>query len=189
LNKVQEKQKKSELIDPKFKFQVMKKIDSSNIQLCFQCGTCTADCAIARYSSFYKPRKIARMVQLGLKKKILSNDELWLCTTCFACIDNCPQNVEVSNIVRSLRNITVEQLKRMPDVYKIFAKNILQTGYVYTIPESRLRKREIQKLPKIPDSNRKDIKILFNTVGFSKLLKQIETFNKITYKEDKDGKS
>ena len=173
-----------ERVDPKFKRKIMEMPGAERISLCFQCGTCTADCVIARFSSFYRPRKIARMVQLGLKERLLSNDDLWLCTTCFTCVDHCPQGVEVSSIVRALRNMTVREKRVMPGVFKTFASNILRSGYVYLMPESRLKRREAEGLPPLPKSNVEDVAKLFEATGFSEILESAESFEKVETEAD-----
>ncbi|MBE0519976.1 4Fe-4S dicluster domain-containing protein, partial [Candidatus Bathyarchaeota archaeon] len=125
---------KAEEMDPKFKYELSKLPGAEKLMLCFQCGTCTADCPISRFSDFYRPRKIARMVQLGLKDRLLSDDALWLCSTCFTCVDHCPQGVEIAGIVRVLRNLTVKERAVVPLVSKELASNILKAGYVYEFP-------------------------------------------------------
>jgi heterodisulfide reductase subunit C len=161
-------------IDPKFKYEISKIPGAEKVMLCFQCGTCTADCPIARFSDFYRPRKLVRMVQLGLKDRLLSNDVIWLCSTCFTCIDHCPQDVGIASIVRALRNLTVEG-GSMPVVYRELASNILKTGYTYIIPELRLKKREDQGLPPLPKANLESVAKLFDVTGFSKTLEKVRT--------------
>ena len=169
-------------VDPKFKNKIMKMPGAERIRFCFQCGTCTADCVIARFSDFYRPRKIARMVQLGLKECLLSNDDLWLCTTCFTCVDHCPQGVEVSSIVRALRNISIKKKRRMPRVFKVFASNILKSGYVYLMPGSRLKRRGAEGLPPLPKSKVEDVAKLFEATGFSEILESAESLEKVEVK-------
>jgi len=166
-------------IDPKFKYQISKAPGAENIMLCFQCGTCTADCPIARFSSFYKPRRIARMVQFGLKDRLLSNQDLWLCSTCYACIDHCPQDVEVASIVRVLRNMAAKEKQVMPLVFRQLASNLIKTGYVYAIPESRLKRREKQGLPPLPIANLEDIANIFDATGFTEILDNAKTFDRV----------
>ena len=161
-------------MDPRFKYEISKIPGAEKVMLCFQCGTCTADCPIARFSDFYRPRKLVRMTQLGLKKKLLSNDVIWLCSTCFTCIDRCPQDVGIANIVRAIRNLSVKE-RDMPLVFKELASNILKTGYAYMIPELRLKKREEQGLPTLPKANLESIAKLFNITGFSKTLEKERT--------------
>jgi heterodisulfide reductase subunit C len=161
-------------IDPKFKYKISKLSGAENVLLCFQCGTCTADCPIARFNDFYRPRKLIRMTQLGLKDKLLSNDSIWLCSTCFTCIDHCPQDVGIADIVRVLRNLTVKEGK-MPAVHKELASNILKTGYAYVIPELRHKKREEKKLPPLPKANLENLAKLFDVTGLSKMLEKVRT--------------
>ena len=176
----QEKETRKEVVlkvsdmDPKFKYEISKLPGAENVLLCFQCGTCTADCPIARFSDFYRPRKLIRMIQLGLKNKLLSNDIIWLCSTCFTCIDHCPQDVGIANIVRALRHLTVER-ETMPVVYKELASNILKTGYAYVIPRLRLKKREEMELPSLPKANLENLAKLFDVTGLSKMLERVGT--------------
>jgi len=182
-----QKSAKMEKIDPTFKYEVMKAPGADKIQLCFQCGTCTADCAIARFTNFYKPRKIARMVQLGLKNRLVGNNTLWLCTTCHTCVDHCPQGVEVSSIVRALRNLSVKSRGEMPFISKAFASNILKTGYVYLMPESRMKKREEQGLPPLPRPNLNDVATLFKATGFAGTLKTAKMIEDVKAKAGSQG--
>ncbi len=158
-------------MDPKFKYEVSKLPGAEKVLLCFQCGTCTADCPIARFNDFYRPRKLIRMTQLGMKDRLLSDDVIWLCSTCYTCIDHCPQDVGIANIVRALRNLSVEE-RNMPEVYRELASNIQKTGYAYIIPEMRLKKREESGLPELPKANPENIERLFNLTGFSKTLEK-----------------
>jgi heterodisulfide reductase subunit C len=175
---VQEFIKASE-IDPKFKYELSEIPGAENLMVCFQCGTCTADCPISRFSEFYRPRKIARMVQLGLRDRLLSDDALWLCSTCFTCVDHCPQGVEIAGIVRALRNLSVKEKGLMPLVSKELASNILKTGYVYEFPKSRIKRREMRGLPPLPEPNLEDVKKIFEITGSIKMLEKTKTFEKV----------
>jgi len=170
-------------INSSFRHEMAEMPGAEKFLLCFQCGTCTAGCPISRFSSFYNPRKIARMVQLGLKDKLLSDVALWLCTTCYTCIDNCPQGVEVASIVRILRNLSVKERRIMPLISKKLALNILKTGYAYVIPESRIRRRIARGLPHLPKSNLKQIAKLFEVTDFLDTIENAETFEKVEVKE------
>jgi len=156
-------------LDPKFKYEISKLPGAEKVTLCFQCGTCTADCPIARFDDSYRPRKIVRMTQLGLKNKLLSNDVIWLCSTCFACIDHCPQDVGIASIVRALRNLSAEK-GNMPIAFKELTSNILKTGYAYVISRLRLKKREEEGLPSLPRANLENLSKLFDATGLSEIL-------------------
>ena len=156
-------------INLQFKNEVKKMPGGERIMLCFQCGTCTADCPVSRFSESHRPRQLLRMAQLGLKEKVLSSDQLWLCAACYTCVDHCPQDVEIANVLRALRNMAVKE-GAMPLNFKELASAILQTGYAYRIPELRMKKRGETGLPPLPKGNIPDIEKLFKITGFSQVL-------------------
>ena len=143
---------KASELDPKFKYELLKMHGSEKILKCFQCGTCTSDCPVARYSDSYRPRTLIHMAQLGLKDRVLKSDTLWLCAACFTCTDRCPQDVEVASVIRVFRNLAAEN-GCIPQVFKDQAASLLESGYAYKIPELRVKKRESQGLPPLPKGN------------------------------------
>jgi CoB--CoM heterodisulfide reductase subunit C len=162
----QEAIKQSE-INPNFKREISEMTGGEKLMRCFQCGTCTSDCPIARFSDNYRPRQIIRMAQLGLKEKVLHSDTLWLCAACFTCTDRCPQDVEVANVIRVLRNVAAQE-GCMPKVFTEQFASILESGYAYRIPELRLKKRESLGLPPLPKGNSASIKTTLEKVQFPK---------------------
>lgn len=158
-------------IDMRFKKEVQKIPGGERMMMCFQCGTCTSDCPIARFSDTYRPRKLLRMAQLGLKDRVLSSDQLWLCAACYTCVDHCPQDVELSSVIRALKNMAVQE-GYMPFALKELGGAILETGLAYKIPELRLRKRQEVGLPPLPKANVDSVSKLFNRTGFSKLVQK-----------------
>ncbi len=134
---------------------------------CFQCGTCTSDCPIARFSDVYRPRQIIRMAQLGMKDRVLNSDTLWLCAACFTCTDRCPQDVEVANVIRVLRNLAAEE-GHIPLVFKEQFASILESGYAYKIPELRIKKRETLGLPPLPKGDQQKMKKTLSEVRLFK---------------------
>jgi len=161
---------KSSEIDPGFKYEISKMRGGEKLMRCYQCGTCTSDCPIARFSDAYRPRQIIRMTQLGLKDRVLNSDCLWLCASCFTCTDRCPQDVEVASVIRVLRNLAAEQ-GHIPQVFKEQCASILESGYAYKIPELRVKKRETSGLPPLPKGNPESIRKSLREVH---LLKHME---------------
>ncbi|MCW4043962.1 MAG: 4Fe-4S dicluster domain-containing protein [Candidatus Bathyarchaeota archaeon] len=156
---------KASEIDPKFKYEIAKMHGGEKLLRCFQCGTCTSDCPVARYSDTYRPRQIIRMAQLGLRNRVLNSDTLWLCAACFTCTDRCPQDVEVASVIRVLRNLAAEK-GCVPQVFKDQAASILESGYAYKIPELRIKKRESQCLPPLPKGNPESVRKTLKNVKF-----------------------
>lgn len=158
-------------IDPKFRYEVVRVPGGEKLLQCFQCGTCTSDCPIARFSGKYRPRSIIRMAQLGLKERIVSSDFLWLCASCFTCTDRCPQGVEVASVIRALKNIAAEE-GYIPQIFKVQLTNVLKTGYVYRIPESRVKRREALGLPPLPQGNPESIMKTLQNLKIMKILEK-----------------
>lgn len=156
---------KASEIDPKFKYELQKIHGAEKILKCFQCGTCTSDCPVARFSDSYRPRTLIHMAQLGLKDRVLNSDTLWLCAACFTCTDRCPQDVEVAAVIRVFRNLAVEQ-SCVPQVFKDQAQSLIETGYAYKIPELRMKKREPLGLPPLPKGNPDAAKKMLKGVKF-----------------------
>ena len=158
-------------LDPKFKYEISKVPGVENLKLCFQCGTCTADCPIARFSEIYNPRKLMRMTLLGMKGRVLSSEAIWLCAACFTCVDHCPQGVDIAGVLRALRNMAVKE-GIFPPVFRELTANILKTGYAYRIPALRLKKRVERGLPALPKANTDDVARLFDVLAVSKVAKK-----------------
>ena len=156
---------KASEIDPKFKHELSKMHGSEKILKCFQCGTCTSDCPVARYSDTYRPRTLIHMAQLGLRDRVLKSDTLWLCAACFTCTDRCPQDVEVASVIRVFRNLAAES-GNVPQVFKDQASSLLESGYAYKIPELRVKKRESQGLPPLPKGNAEKVRKALKGVKF-----------------------
>ena len=164
---------KAHEFDLHFKHEISKMHGGEKLKRCFQCGTCTSDCPIARFSDSYRPRTIIRMAQLGLRDRVLSSDTLWLCAACFTCTDRCPQNVEVASVIRILRNAAVQR-GVVPPVFRELGSSILESGVAYRIPELRLKKRGEIGLPPLPKGSPEAIVKLADATGFSKMLKKGE---------------
>ena len=81
---------------------------------CFACGTCTAGCPVFQVEHKYNPRKIIRMILLGLREQVLSSKVIWLCSQCYTCSANCPQDVDLSDIMFALRDMAVQECYAPP---------------------------------------------------------------------------
>ena len=100
---------KDEKLDANFKYEVSAKPGGENIKLCFACGTCTAACPVAGVDDEFNPRKIIRMVLLGMRKEVLSSPVIWRCVQCYSCTVKCPQNVKFRDVMKVLRDMAVAE--------------------------------------------------------------------------------
>lgn len=68
--------------------------DAETVIACFQCSACVADCPAAARSPRFNPRDIMLKVLLGLEDELIVEDSvMWDCTTCYTCMERCPQGV------------------------------------------------------------------------------------------------
>ncbi|MDP7355033.1 MAG: (Fe-S)-binding protein, partial [Desulfobacterales bacterium] len=84
---------------------VIKANGGEAFKLCYQCGLCDVVCPWNRVRTF-SMRKIVREATFGLTD-IESND-IWLCSTCGACPQQCPRDVRQIESGVSLRRIATE---------------------------------------------------------------------------------
>ena len=103
-------------LDANFKYEIAARPGGENIRKCFACGTCTAGCPVFHVEHEYNPRKIIRMILMGLREQVLSSKMIWLCSQCYTCSANCPQDVDFSDIMFSLRDMAVEEGYAPPDL-------------------------------------------------------------------------
>ena len=89
--------------DPAFVSQVEQESGQA-LATCYQCGNCTAGCP-AGFAYDMQANQIIRGVQLGLKEQVLSSRSLWYCLSCSTCSQRCPNNIEVAEIMESLRHM------------------------------------------------------------------------------------
>ncbi len=134
--------------DPSFREEVAQLPGGEEILRCFACGTCTAGCPVCAVTSEYNPRRIIRMVLLGLREEVLGSDFIWLCSTCYTCQERCPQGVRITDLMTVLRNIAARE-GHYPEAYKLQRDLILKNGRLYEIDDFDNKKRGKAGLPAI----------------------------------------
>ena len=67
-----------------------------------QCGNCSASCPLSSGNDTF-PRKIYHYLQLGLRDKLLSSPEPWLCYYCGECNRDCPRGAEPAETMMATR--------------------------------------------------------------------------------------
>ena len=72
---------------------------------CFQCGLCDTVCPWNRVRTF-SMRKLVREATFGLTE--IESEDIWLCTTCGRCPQQCPRDVKQIESGVSLRRIASE---------------------------------------------------------------------------------
>lgn len=84
---------------------VIKESGGDAFKRCFQCGLCDSLCPWNRVRDF-SMRKLVREAAFGLTD--IESEDMWLCTTCGKCPQNCPRDVRQIDSGVALRRIATE---------------------------------------------------------------------------------
>ena len=135
--------------DPDLKKKLANQPGGEKISACFMCRTCTASCPITAVNDKFNPLRIIRMALYGLKEEVLSSDFVWLCSSCYACQERCPQGVSITEFMTLLKNMALEAGHAPPGI-KAQREIICQGGRVYPLDDFDNKKRKKVGLPELP---------------------------------------
>jgi len=96
----------------------------TSINLCYQCGKCTAGCPVAGFMD-YPPRQVIRLLQLDMLEEALSAESIWLCATCETCSARCPREVDITSLMDAIRREALVQGKNKNSKVALFNKSFL----------------------------------------------------------------
>jgi len=120
-----------------------------NAYSCTECGRCTSNCPANISGKKLSPRKIMmdtrdRLTELSNKirsdtenfkgdgKKLLgdyiSTEEVWACTSCNACVESCPIDIDPLSIIMSMRQYLVLENSAAPSDLNNMMNNIENNG-------------------------------------------------------------
>lgn len=145
------------------------------VKHCFQCGTCGGGCPSGRRTP-YKVRQIVRKCLLGLKEEVISDDALWMCTTCYTCQERCPRSVKIVEIIKKARNIAAHA-GYMALAHKKTGLYVIKTGHGVPINDATKALRVKIGLSELPAT----------THSFPEALEEVQKICKITAFDDLIG--
>ena len=86
---------------------------TNSLWSCYSCCTCSNSCpVVANYQNPRQtlgllPHQIIQAAKMGLSDLIFKANMLRDCLWCYACQQNCPQNVQVADILFELKNLAI----------------------------------------------------------------------------------
>jgi heterodisulfide reductase subunit C len=115
---------------------------------CTECGRCTSACPANITGKLLSPRKIMmdtrdRITEVGnnidkhgkdytddktLLDNYITREELWACTTCNACTEACPVNIDPLNIILEMRRYIVMEESQAPASLNNMFGNVENNG-------------------------------------------------------------
>ena len=97
-------------VDPDFVREIENTVGCDGLRKCIQCGECSAICPMSIYMDI-TPRRIIAMIREGFKDEALSSFTIWLCSSCYACSANCPEQIRITDIMYALKRKAIEEKK------------------------------------------------------------------------------
>ena len=96
------REQKREFIDK------VKELSGEKVNKCMQCGMCSGACPMTDKMNNY-PRRVMRMVHLGLMDHISQCNTPWTCASCYECSVNCPRGIDIAKVMEALRLLTLRK--------------------------------------------------------------------------------
>jgi len=159
-------------LDAGFKFKVAEEPGGEHIKRCFACGTCTVVCPVFSVNDQYNPRKIIRMILLGLKDEVLKSDFIWLCSGCYSCYELCPRDVKITHLMNAVRNIAVRE-GHIPKPMKAGVDHLEKFGRLLEGSEFENTLRLKKEIPEL-NLTIPEVKKLLKKTGIHKVIKSSE---------------
>lgn len=138
------------------KFGASDVMDLNRIQLlnaytCTECGRCTSACPANLTGKELSPRAIMmktrdRVEEVGKNidkngefkddgKQLLNDyitpEELWACTSCNACVEECPVNIDPLSIIMDMRRYLVMEQSAAPQELNMMMTNVENNGAMW----------------------------------------------------------
>ena len=92
------------------KAEVEKLLLDNKLNLCFECGKCSAVCPMLDFYGEYNYDRSPRGVveRLSLDPEKIDDESLWYCLTCQACTFFCPSGIDFQSFMTDLRELLLK---------------------------------------------------------------------------------
>ena len=99
----------------------------SNVEMCIQCGTCGGSCPSAAAMD-HTPRTVFALMRAGMRDAMLKSNTPWMCVSCYYCTVRCPQDIHITDVMYTLKNMALEAGTIQDEIASDFSKTFI--GYV-----------------------------------------------------------
>jgi len=90
-------------VDPDLGFiKALRRSGGDSLKKCMQCGNCSAACPLSPHINPF-PRKEMAWALWGMKDRLLTDPDVWLCHHCNDCSTNCPRQTRPGDVLGAVR--------------------------------------------------------------------------------------
>ena len=122
-----------------------------NAYSCTECGRCTSECPANQTGKKLSPRRIMMATRDRVEEVLtggqgaetrsllddwISREELWACTTCNACVESCPLNIDPMDIILQMRQYLVMEESAAPSTVNVAMGNIENNAAPWAYPQA-----------------------------------------------------
>jgi len=109
---------------------------------CVECGRCQAACPAYMSGSALSPKQIIVKLKRHMHGELpgpihgelIKADELWACTTCMACVQECPAFIDIVDTIVDLRRYLTLSEGALPSTAPQSLQNIQRAGNPWGLP-------------------------------------------------------
>lgn len=109
---------------------------------CVECGRCQAACPAYMAGSALSPKRIIVKLKRHMHGELpgpihgslIAADELWSCTTCMACVQECPAFIDIVDTILDLRRYLALSEGALPSTAPQSLQNIQRAGNPWGLP-------------------------------------------------------
>jgi heterodisulfide reductase subunit C len=104
---------------------------------CFHCLSCAGGCPVVEAMD-YNPNQVIRMMQFGMRERVLGSGAIWVCLGCFSCLSQCPNRVHIPAMMDALREMALASGVEVAEpaiwaFHREFLNQVRKRGRIYEL--------------------------------------------------------
>ena len=112
----------------------LKEYGAINPEACFNCGNCTAVCPLTSDEHPF-PRNTIRLIQMGMRERLIESPDPWMCYYCGECTQTCPKGAEPAETMMAARRWLTAQYDQSGEGARLYTSEraVLWTVLRYVV--------------------------------------------------------